>query len=109
MQLRREANFAVNDAVGGEVFVEFARDADEVISVLHDFQREIDAHEIIGEIEANFRGDQRGFKRSGKVQADFAGQGGDGCYAHRCIEMAVELDLGEGFEVDRHFAGSEFE
>ncbi len=72
MKLRREPNLTINRPVGRQVLDNFARDPNEMIAMLHDFQRQIDANKIVGQIDAAFRSDQRRFQRRRQREPNLA-------------------------------------
>jgi hypothetical protein len=103
MKLRSEPDFAIDNSVGGEVFDNFATDANEMIALLHDFQRQVDADEIVGQVDAAFGRDQRRFQGIWERETDLATELGNRRDAQGRIEVAMKFDLWERFVVDRHF------
>jgi hypothetical protein len=104
VELGREADFAVNCAVSSEVFDNLARNANEMVTVLHDFERKIDADEIVGEVDADFRRNQCWLQWGWKRETDLAAEVGDRGNADGRVEVAVKFDFWERFKVDGHSA-----
>ena len=80
-------------AVGRKIFDNLSRDADEMIAMLHDFECEVDAYQIVGEIDAALRCNERRFKRRWQRETNFGAKIGDRGDADRCVEVAVQFDF----------------
>jgi hypothetical protein len=89
---RGEAEFGVNNVVGGELFEYiFGDDAQSVFS-LHELEAARGAGKKVGEAGALGRGDEFGVVfRAG----DFRRQAGDGCIAEGAVEVEVEFDFAQ--------------
>ncbi len=85
---RGEAEFGVEDVVGGELFEYiFGDDAQRIFS-LHELEAARGAGEKVGEAGALRRGDEFGVVfRAG----DFRREPGDGCIAEGAVEVEVEF------------------
>ncbi len=99
VQLRREAHLPVDHAVRCKVGYVLARDALEMVGVLHDLQCEIHAAEIVRQVHTHGRRNQRFPEGNRKVQADARRQVCHGADPHRGIEVAVQFNLGKANEV----------
>src|SRR5579863_9576632 len=73
-----------------------------MLALLHDFKRQIDAGEIVGQVDAELGCDQSGFQRSRQIESDYAAEFGNRRDPQGGIEVAMKFNLWEGFEIDGH-------
>lgn len=94
VQLRGEADLAVDDAVAVPVLDEFAGGAGEGVGVLEHLEGQVDVGEVAGEAAAVGGCDGQVFDRSGEDESLSAGEVGDGGRADGAVEVAVEFVAG---------------
>src|SRR5512146_1206916 len=103
MQLRGEAGLAINNLLCCPGLNEFLAHAKEIFGALHEFKREVNAANVVGQVETDFGRDQRFAQRRGKGHAgsehDLAGS----LQAQAAVEVAVQFELGE-CAVVRHYS-----